>query len=55
MVAMDTVTQYAVQYGMQAVVALGIFAVGVMASRWAGNLIRRRQSSRTSSQVIRTS
>ena len=25
MVAMDTVTQYAVQYGMKAVVALGIF------------------------------
>lgn len=38
MVAMDTLTQYAVQYGLQAAVALGIFAVGAMASRWAGNL-----------------
>jgi len=37
MVAMDTVTQYAVLYGMQALVALGIFIVGVMVSRWAEN------------------
>jgi small conductance mechanosensitive channel len=36
--AMDTVTQYAVQYGAQAVVALGMFVVGAMASRWVGNI-----------------
>ena len=27
---MDTVTQYAVQYGLQALVAIGIFVAGVM-------------------------
>ena len=41
MVATDTVTQYAVKYGMQAVVALGILVVGAMASRWAGNIAQR--------------
>ena len=41
MVVMDTLTQYAVQYGLQAVVALCIFAVGAMASRWAGNFTRQ--------------
>lgn len=41
MVAMDTVTQYAVQYGMQAVVAFGIFAVGAMVARWTGNLAQQ--------------
>jgi small conductance mechanosensitive channel len=41
MVVMDTLTQYAVQYGLQAVVALSIFVAGVMASRWAGNLTQR--------------
>lgn len=42
MIAMDVVTQYAVQYGMQAVVAIGIFTVGVMAARWAGNVARQQ-------------
>lgn len=42
MIAMDTVTQYAVQYGLQAVVALGIFIAGVMAARWAGNLTQQQ-------------
>ena len=42
MIAMDTVTQYAVQYGLQAVVALGIFTAGVMAARWAGNLTQQQ-------------
>ncbi len=41
MVAMDTLTQYAVQYGLQAVVALCIFAAGAMLSRWAGNFARQ--------------
>lgn len=42
MIAMDTVTQYAVQYGLQAIVALGIFIAGVMAARWAGNLTQQQ-------------
>ncbi|MGQ0667472.1 MAG: mechanosensitive ion channel family protein [Nitrospiraceae bacterium] len=41
MVAMDIVTQYAVQYGLQAVVALCIFVAGLMASRWAGNVAQQ--------------
>jgi hypothetical protein len=37
---MDILTQYdAVQYGLQAVVTLCIFGAGVMASRWAGNIV----------------
>jgi len=42
MIAMDTVTQYAVQYGLQAVVALGIFTAGAMGARWAGNLTQQQ-------------
>lgn len=42
MMAMETVTQYAVQYGLQAVVAIGIFAAGVVAARWTGNLAQRQ-------------
>jgi hypothetical protein len=38
---MDTVTQYVVQYGLQALVAIGIFIAGVMASRWAGTFTQR--------------
>lgn len=41
MIDMDRMTQYAVQYGMQAVVAIGIFAAGAMASRWAGNIVQQ--------------
>ena len=53
MVAMDTVTQYAVKYGMQAVVALGIFAVGVMASRWAGNFAQQSLERQTLDPPVR--
>jgi small conductance mechanosensitive channel len=42
MVAMDVVTQYAVQYGMQALVAIGILAAGLFAARWAGNLAQQQ-------------
>ena len=42
MVAMDVVTQYAVQYGLQALVAIGIFAAGVIAARWTGNLAQQQ-------------
>ena len=38
---MDTLTQYVVQYGLQALVAIGIFIAGVMASRWAGTFTQR--------------
>ena len=53
MVAVDTVTQYAVQYGMQAVVALGIFAAGVMASRWAGRLTQQSLERQTLDPPVR--
>jgi small conductance mechanosensitive channel len=39
---MDVVTQYAVQYGLQALVAIGIFAAGVIAARWTGNLAQQQ-------------
>jgi small conductance mechanosensitive channel len=41
MIATDTMTQYAVKYGLQAVVAIGIFAVGVLASRWTGKFVQQ--------------
>ncbi len=53
MAAMDTVTQYAVQYGMQAVVALGIFAAGMLASRWAGNLAQQSLERQTLEPPVR--
>lgn len=37
----DTLTQYAVQYGLQAAVALGIFVGGLMASRGAANFAQQ--------------
>jgi len=39
MIAMDTITQYAVKYGLQAVVAIGILALGVLVSRWTGKFV----------------
>jgi small conductance mechanosensitive channel len=38
---MDTLTQYVVQYGLQALVAIGIFIAGGIASRWVGGLTQR--------------
>ena len=51
--AMDTLTQYAVQYGLQAVVALGIFVAGVMASRWAGNFAQQSLERQTLEPPVR--
>src|SRR5512147_874562 len=53
MIVVDTVTQYAVQYGMQAVVALGIFAAGVMASRWAGRITQQSLERQTLDLPVR--
>lgn len=53
MVAMDTVTEYAVRYGMQAIVALGIFAAGALASRWAGNLAQQSLERQTLEPPVR--
>lgn len=53
MIVVDTVTQYAVQYGMQAVVALGIFAAGVMASRWAGRITQQSLERQTLDPPVR--
>jgi small conductance mechanosensitive channel len=53
MIAMDTVTQYAVRYGLQAVVALGIFTAGVMTARWAGNLVQQQLERHTLEPPVR--
>jgi small conductance mechanosensitive channel len=53
MIAMDTVTQYAVQYGMKAIVALGIFTAGVMTARWAGNLAQQQLERHTLEPPVR--
>jgi small conductance mechanosensitive channel len=53
MVVMDTLAQYAVQYGLQAVVALCIFVAGVMASRWAGNFAQRSLERQTLDPPVR--
>ncbi len=49
----DTLTQYAVQYGLQAAVALGIFVAGVMASRWAGNFSQQALERQTLEPPVR--
>jgi small conductance mechanosensitive channel len=53
MIAMDTVANYAVQYGLKAVVALGIFAAGVMASRWTGRLAQQSLERQTLDPPVR--
>ncbi len=53
MIVMDTITHYAVQYGMQAIVALGILAAGVMASRWAGRLAQQQLERQTLDPPVR--
>ena len=53
MIPMDTIVQYAVQYGMQAIVALGIFTVGVMTARWAGNLTQQQLERHTLEPPVR--
>ena len=44
----DTLTQYAVQYGLQAAVALGILVVGMMVSR---QLWRNRYTTSTTNPI----
>jgi small conductance mechanosensitive channel len=53
MIPMDTIVQYAVRYGVQAVVALGIFIAGVMAARWAGNLTQQQLERHTLEPPVR--
>ncbi len=53
MIVMETLTQYAVRYGLQAVVAIGIFAVGVIVARWAGNLARQQLERHTLEPPVR--
>ena len=53
MIAMDTMTQYAVQYGLQAIVAIGIFAVGVLASRWTGKFVQQSLERQTLDPPVR--
>ncbi|MEK7273295.1 MAG: mechanosensitive ion channel family protein, partial [Nitrospirota bacterium] len=53
MLAMDTVTQYAEKYGLQALVAIGIFAAGAMGARWAGNLMQQALERQTLEPPVR--
>ena len=53
MIAMDTVTQYAVKYGLQALVAIGIFAVGALVARWAGRLVQQGLERQTLEPPVR--
>lgn len=49
----DTLTHYAVQYGLQAAVALGILIVGSMASRWAANFSQQALERQTLEPPVR--
>jgi small conductance mechanosensitive channel len=53
MTVVDTLTQYAVQYGLQAAVAVGIFFLGAMASRWTGNFARQALERQTLEPPVR--
>jgi len=53
MLAMDTVTQYAVKYGLQALVAIGIFVAGTLVARWAGNLMQQALERQTLEPPVR--
>ena len=50
---LDTLTQYAVQYGLQAAVALGIFVAGIMASRGAANFAQQALEKQTLEPPVR--
>ena len=49
----DMLTQYAVQYGLQAAVALGILVAGMMASRGAGNVVQQALEKQTLEPPVR--
>lgn len=53
MIAMDPVIRYAVQYGMQALEVLGIFAIGIMASRWVGRVAPQQLERQTLDPPVR--
>ena len=53
MFAMDSLTQYAVKYGLQAFVAIGIFAAGAVGARWAGNLMQQALERQTLEPPVR--
>ena len=49
----DTLTQYAVQYGLQAAVALAIMVGGMMASRWVGSFAQQALEKQTLDPPVR--
>ena len=53
MIDMDTMTHYALKYGVQAVVAIGIFAAGAMASRWTGKIVQQSLERQTLDPPLR--
>ncbi|NGZ09771.1 MAG: mechanosensitive ion channel [Nitrospira sp. LK70] len=53
MTVVDTLTQYAVQYGLQAAVAFGILIAGIMAARWAGNFAQQALERQTLEPPVR--
>lgn len=50
---LDTLTQYAVQYGLQAAVALAIVVLGSMASRGAANFVQQALEKQTLEPPVR--
>lgn len=50
---MDNLSQYALLYGMQAVIAFAIFGAGVMAARWAGHLAQQQLDRQTLDPPVR--
>lgn len=53
MINVDLISQYAVQYGLNALVAVGIFMAGVMAARWAANLAQQSLDRQTMEPPVR--
>ncbi|MCC6140693.1 MAG: mechanosensitive ion channel family protein [Nitrospira sp.] len=50
---MDVVMEYAMKYGLQALVASGIFAVGLLLARWAGKLMQQALERQTLEPPVR--
>ena len=50
---LDVLSQYAVQYGLKALVAVGIFIAGVIAARWTANLVQQFLERQTMEPPVR--
>ncbi|ULA65718.1 MAG: Mechanosensitive ion channel protein MscS [Nitrospira sp.] len=50
---MDIVMEYAMKYGLQALVAIGIFSAGLLLARWAGKLMQQALERQTLEPPVR--